>query len=95
MAKFRKETSGDDGWSREIMPIMTGYKLACCDCGLVHDTEFYVVYITKRLPGGDMEMKALHSSNYRVVFKVRRNARSTAALRREEKKRKAKEIACK
>ena len=26
-----------------IMPKQTGYKLACCDCGLVHRFDFAVV----------------------------------------------------
>jgi hypothetical protein len=30
---------GADGWSEWIQPL-PGYRLACCDCGLVHDMEF-------------------------------------------------------
>ena len=26
-----------------IFPVMTGYKLKCCDCGLVHHIDFAVV----------------------------------------------------
>lgn len=31
-----------DGWSRWIRPITSGYKLTCCDCGLVHEMDFRV-----------------------------------------------------
>lgn len=56
--KFAKPEA--DEWVR---PIRRGYKLACCDCGLVHDMDFRV-------------------KNGRVEFRVRRNGRSTAMMRR-------------
>lgn len=31
----------EDGWSEWIHPL-PGYKLQCCDCGLVHDMEFAI-----------------------------------------------------
>lgn len=39
MPRFRVEVEGEDGWSDWIHPF-GGYKMACCDCGLVHDLEF-------------------------------------------------------
>lgn len=48
-----------DEW---VSPVRRGYRLACCDCGLVHDMDFRIV-------AG------------RVEFRVRRNNRSTAAIR--------------
>lgn len=33
---------GDDGWSDWVHPE-PGYRMACCDCGLVHDMEFQLV----------------------------------------------------
>ena len=51
--------------SHWVYPIMDGYKLCCCDCGLVHDMQFRV------------------TDEYdRVEFRVRRNNRSTAQVRR-------------
>jgi len=29
----------DEEW---ITPVHKGYKMMCCDCGLVHDTDFRV-----------------------------------------------------
>lgn len=31
-----------DGWSDWVQPIESGYRMACCDCGLVHEMEFRV-----------------------------------------------------
>lgn len=43
MTNFRQEEAiHPDGWSRWVLPIMEGYKISCCDCGLVHDMEFRV-----------------------------------------------------
>lgn len=36
---FRVEPERDDGWSDWIHPL-PGYRMACCDCGLVHDMQF-------------------------------------------------------
>jgi hypothetical protein len=41
--KFREWPAVDkDGWCEWQMPVMQGYKLKCCDCGLVHEVEFNV-----------------------------------------------------
>lgn len=85
MAKFRKEFEGDNGWTRWIPPRMTGYKLACCDCGLVHDTQFKVLRVTKRNKDGSWE--GVRIAGTKVLFRVRRNDRSTAAMRTADKKR--------
>jgi hypothetical protein len=37
-AKYTKEIE-KDGWTRDI-PVGLVYRIACCDCGLVHDLEF-------------------------------------------------------
>ena len=46
-----------------VQPIRRGYKLRCCDCGLVHKMDFRV-------------------ENRRVQFRVFRDNRATAAIRR-------------
>jgi len=50
-----------------IYPVMKGYRLACCDCGLVHKVDFGVF-------------------KGKVLFRVWRDNRATAALRREAAK---------
>ena len=37
MSKFLVEHAVKDGWTRWVQPIRKGYKMVCCDCGLVHD----------------------------------------------------------
>ena len=32
----------ETGWSAWEKPIMEGYRLACCDCGLVHLVNFRI-----------------------------------------------------
>jgi hypothetical protein len=46
-----------------VQPIEEGYKMACCDCGLVHTLDFRV-------------------EDGRAQFRVFRNNRSTALVRR-------------
>lgn len=31
---------GSDEW---VYPVMEGYRMMCCDCGLVHELDFEVV----------------------------------------------------
>ena len=85
MATIKQEYAEADGWSREIAPTMKGYKLACCDCGLVHDVDFWVVEVTETHDDGSWECKPA-PDEYRIVMKVRRNNRSTAQVRRHQKK---------
>ncbi len=54
------ETPKDNEW---INPTQTNYKMACCDCGLVHNIDFRI-------------------NNNKAEFRVRRNNRSTAMIRR-------------
>lgn len=42
MTAYRQETEQDDGWSRWVQPIERGYKMSCCDCGLVHVLDFRI-----------------------------------------------------
>jgi hypothetical protein len=83
MARVKIEQEGPDGWTRWVPPVMTGYRLICCDCGLSHDMEFVVVKVLRHNEDGTWEHSdPLDSDRYRVLFKARRNNRSTANLRR-------------
>ena len=39
--KYDKEFENEDGWGDWIHPLV-GYKMACCDCGLVHNMQFRI-----------------------------------------------------
>ena len=38
---FPPEHGDAEGWSDWIHPL-SGYRMACCDCGLVHDMQFRI-----------------------------------------------------
>jgi hypothetical protein len=42
MSAYPRMVERFDGWCDWVSPEMTGYRWACCDCGLVHDLEFRV-----------------------------------------------------
>lgn len=50
-----------------IRPVMKGYRMLCCDCGLVHQLDFKVIRWGR---------------GHKVKFKVFRNERATSAARR-------------
>jgi hypothetical protein len=86
MPRMKVEVEGDDGWTRWISPRPGIYRMACCDCGLVHDMQFKVVKVIKGNPEKeDWEYIELDPKKYRVIFRAKRNNRSTAALRRNKK----------
>lgn len=81
MAKYDHPEPNEDGWSDPIFPE-SEYKMACCDCGLVHNVAFTVVEVTKRFKNGAFLAKPLRTKKYRVAFKVSRNNRATGQVRR-------------
>lgn len=64
---MRYETPQEGEW---IQPTRKGYKMRCCDCGLVHRLDFRLVH-TK---GGIF-----------IHFRAFRDVRSTAATRRKKR----------
>ena len=86
MAKFIPVTVPDNvSFSDWIQPVMDNYKMACCDCGLVHDMEFKVVEVVKDLGNGYKEIQEVENVNLVAQFRARRNNRSTEQLRRKSK----------
>lgn len=66
---MRYNTVTDNRW---VYPRHNGFRSACCDCGLVHSIDFRIV---------DGPRKGMKS----VKFRVYRNNRATAAMRRGRK----------
>lgn len=56
--------------NRWHMPIMKNYKMACCDCGLVHNMSFKIIDSESQKP-----------VNGRVLIKASRNEKLTKQLR--------------
>jgi hypothetical protein len=59
------------------MPILEGYKMACCDCGLVHTMNFKIIK-------EDNQEEEIEGA--RVLVQATRNERATAQIRRHKKK---------
>jgi hypothetical protein len=81
---IEKEENG--GWSDWQAPTPLKYKMACCDCGLVHDLQFRVGKVTAVKKDGYFTFErvstGLKKGMYRVLMRARRNKRDTAARRR-------------
>lgn len=80
----RKYYKPDDGeW---IVPVASGYKLRCCDCGLVHTVDFRRAKRTSRFrKNGTFTFRLMNGT---VAFRVYRDQRATSAIRRKKSKRK-------
>lgn len=86
MGKYHQEVEGKNGWCRWVPVKMRGYKLACCDCGLVHDTQFKAVRVIKKHRDGSWEYENLSHGKFRVMLRAKRNPRATGQVRRHGKK---------
>ena len=62
MPSYKKERAGE--W---IAPVKRGYRMMCCDCGLVHKVDFDHVKCGR---------------GRKVIFRVWRDYRATAGARR-------------
>uniref|UniRef100_A0A6M3LFE8 Uncharacterized protein n=1 Tax=viral metagenome TaxID=1070528 RepID=A0A6M3LFE8_9ZZZZ len=84
MPKLKEEKEQEDGWTRWVPPLMIGYKMACCDCGLVHNMEFKAVKITAKNDDDTWEYKELDIDKFRIIMRAKRNNRSTGQTRRQK-----------
>jgi hypothetical protein len=73
--KYGQVIANKGEWSRWYSPIHgvgnKNYRMACCDCGLVHEMQFRV-------------MKDSRGRNS-VILRAKRNNRATSAMRRKKK----------
>lgn len=63
-----------------IRPTPKGYRMACCDCGLVHRIDFRAIKDVNKTNG--VEVPRVHPE-----FRVYRDGRATANVRRGMKRR--------
>ena len=40
MKSYPVHEANADGWTDWVQPVVDGYNMACCDCGLVHTLQF-------------------------------------------------------
>ena len=87
MSKYPVQFENEDGWCDWIQPEMEqDYKLACCDCGLVHKMQFKVMRVLKDLGDGYKEVVPAKAGKFTVHFRAARDNRATGQIRRRKKK---------
>lgn len=83
--KYKRAYTVKDGdFCDPIFPTPV-YRMACCDCGLVHTMRFSVAKVTKTNADGSFAIRPA-PEKYVVMFQAARNNRATAAMRRERRK---------
>ncbi len=81
MPRLKLMVEREDGWCDWQFPVMERYRMACCDCGLVHDVQFKIVRTTK--PDKTGYYTVIREMNgLKVMMRAKRNNRSTAGTRR-------------
>jgi hypothetical protein len=76
----------EDGWCDWSFPI-PGYRMMCCDCGLVHEMEFDVVHqLGPPNKDGVWPSQPPKEENLRVMFRARRDEKETARARKKRVK---------
>jgi len=88
--KFTQEIENEDGWTDFIEPKdLENYKIACCDCGLVHKLELTVAIVEQN--GSKRDYIPLDSHNrlgkktLTVLLRASRDNRATGQRRRKLK----------
>lgn len=80
--RYHQVTAEKGQYSEPEFPIMDGYKMACCDCGLVHDMQFFVAEVIRFNKDGSFKIKERKGKKWRIGLRAKRNNRSTAQMRR-------------
>lgn len=61
MPAYEEPTEGE--W---VQPIARGYKMACCDCGLVHNVDF-------RIYRGEVQLRMFRNNRSTAMVRRHRN----------------------
>jgi hypothetical protein len=78
--KDQRLDAGASGWSDWQWPRHNGYRIACCDCGLVHRIDFRIDTSGRELLTIDgIRVRRRHGH---VMLRVARDNRGTASHRR-------------
>ena len=60
-----------------VNPVLKDYKMACCDCGLVHSIDFGLFQDL-----GDKVKRAKIPKKHLIAFRVRRDSEETRKMRK-------------
>lgn len=66
MPKFPEQKAQKSGWCKWIKPIMRGYLMKCCGCGVVHEVEFRALKMV-----GENRCEDLPLRKFRVEFRMK------------------------
>lgn len=84
--KFPKLKEGGNGWCKWLYPIPRKYKMACCDCGLVHTIQFEVIeQTTKETVEAGFRYRVLRDPKMRVRMRAKRDNAETKRLRKKDR----------
>lgn len=88
--KFTQAVENEDGWTDFIEPQdLENYKIACCDCGLVHKLQIVIAVVER--DGRKRNYIPLNSHNrlgkktLTVLLRASRDNRATGQRRRKIK----------
>ena len=87
MTKYYQVRSVAGKFSEWMFPGRS-HKMACCDCGLVHDMQFRAVKVLGKGSTAAALRYTAMPKGHAVVFRARRNEKATTAKRRENRKKK-------
>jgi hypothetical protein len=65
--------AGPDGWTAWQNPIMKGYVMQCCGCGLKHEAEFRVFKVDERVGTDENYGPIMPPDDYRVQMRMKRH----------------------
>lgn len=68
---FEQMVEGEDGWSDWVHPV-PGYRMECCDCGLVHEMEFAVSTANQDARPELMQFNEGEDAETVITFRARR-----------------------
>jgi hypothetical protein len=62
-----------DGWTDWQSPVMKGYLMQCCDCGLIHEMDFQVVrYVGEKDSSGNQMCDPINDIDIQALFRCKR-----------------------
>lgn len=67
-----------DGWCEWTRPA-PGYRMQCCDCGLVHEVQFNIVTDVQKAPDGALDAQPIDDPRLSIFFRMRRE-KPTASI---------------
>jgi hypothetical protein len=76
--EFEEMVEGEDGWSDWVHPV-PGYRMKCCDCGLVHEMEFAIGDPSLSTNGMGALNEGEDAEGGVVIFRARREATPSSA----------------